>query len=224
MNTPIKVVCVNTNTTLSVEWGTSLGQLAQTISSTNSLPFLAAYVNNSIRELDYRISEPATIKFIDITHFEGTRVYHRTLFLTLHKAVHDLYPTHRFRITQSVSRGFYCEIEGIAPTEQVVEQIKERMNQLIAEGLPIKRHKQQREEVVEIYRKLGFEDKVAILTSRPNLYVTVYTLDDMAGYFYGALAPSTSYIHLYDLKPYYNGIYIAVPCRTAPNSVPPPAK
>ncbi|MBR4850950.1 MAG: nucleoside kinase [Tidjanibacter sp.] len=219
MNTPIKVVCVNTNTTLSVEWGTSLGQLAQTISSTNSLPFLAAYVNNSIRELDYRISEPATIKFIDITHFEGTRVYHRTLFLTLHKAVHDLYPTHRFRITQSVSRGFYCEIEGIAPTEQVVEQIKERMNQLIAEGLPIKRHKQQREEVVEIYRKLGFEDKVAILTSRPNLYVTVYTLDDMAGYFYGALAPSTSYIHLYDLKPYYNGIYIAVPCRTAPNTL-----
>ncbi|MBR3931229.1 MAG: nucleoside kinase, partial [Tidjanibacter sp.] len=55
----------------------------------------------------------------------------------------------------------------------------------------------------------------------PNLYVTVYTLDDMAGYFYGALAPNTSYLHLYDLKPYYNGIYIAVPCRTAPDTLEP---
>ena len=37
------------------------------------------------------------------------------------------------------------------------------------------------------------------------------------GYFYGALAPSTSYLTLYDLKPYYKGIYIAVPKRTAPD-------
>ena len=43
----------------------------------------------------------------------------------------------------------------------------------------------------------------------------------MAGYFYGALAPNTSYLHLYDLKPYYNGIYIAVPCRTAPDTLEP---
>ncbi|MBQ5670205.1 MAG: nucleoside kinase [Tidjanibacter sp.] len=219
MNTSVKVVCENTKSTLSVEWGTTLGSLAQSVRTPDSLPFLAAYVNNSIRELDYRIAEPVTVKFVDITHFEGTRVYHRTLFLTLHKAVHDLYPLNRFRITQSVSRGFYCEIEGVKITEEVIAAIKDRMDTIIAEGLPIVRHKLLREEVIDIYHKLGFEDKVAILTSRPNLYVTVYTLDDMAGYFYGALAPSTSYIHLYDLKPYYNGIYIAVPCRTAPDTL-----
>ena len=219
MNTTLKVVCENTKSTISVEWGTTLGSLAQSVRTPNSLPFLAAYVNNSIRELDYRIAEPVTVRFIDISHFEGTRVYHRTLFLTLHKAVHDLYPLHRFRITQSVSRGFYCEIEGVKITEEVIASIKGRMDALIAEGLPIVRHKLLREEVIEIYRKLGFEDKVAILTSRPNLYVTVYTLDDMAGYFYGALAPNTSYLHLYDLTPYYNGIYIAVPCRTSPDTL-----
>ncbi len=221
MNTSVKVVCENTNTTLSVEWGSTLGALAQSVRTPESLPFLAAYVNNSIRELDYRIAEPVTVKFIDISHFEGVRVYQRTLFLTLHKAVHDLYPDHRFRITQSVSRGFYCEIEGVEITPEVIGAIKARMDALIAAKLPIVRHKLLREEVIDIYRNLGFEDKVAILTSRPNLYVTVYTLDDMAGYFYGALAPNTSYLHLYDLKPYYNGIYIAVPCRTAPDTLEP---
>ena len=221
MNTFVRVVCENTNTTLSVEWGSTLGALAQSVRTPESLPFLAAYVNNSIRELDYRIAEPVTVKFIDISHFEGVRVYQRTLFLTLHKAVHDLYPAHRFRITQSVSRGFYCEIEGVEITPEVIGAIKARMDALIAAKLPIVRHKLLREEVIDIYRNLGFEDKVAILTSRPNLYVTVYTLDDMAGYFYGALAPNTSYLHLYDLKPYYNGIYIAVPCRTAPDTLEP---
>ncbi len=221
MNTFVRVVCENTNTTLSVEWGSTLGALAQSVRTPESLPFLAAYVNNSIRELDYRIAEPVTVKFIDISHFEGVRVYQRTLFLTLHKAVHDLYPDHRFRITQSVSRGFYCEIEGVEITPEVIGAIKARMDALIAAKLPIVRHKLLREEVIDIYRNLGFEDKVAILTSRPNLYVTVYTLDDMAGYFYGALAPNTSYLHLYDLKPYYNGIYIAVPCRTAPDTLEP---
>ena len=221
MNTSVRVVCENTNTTLSVEWGSTLGALAQSVRTPESLPFLAAYVNNSIRELDYRIAEPVTVKFIDISHFEGVRVYQRTLFLTLHKAVHDLYPDHRFRIMQSVSRGFYCEIEGVEITPEVIGAIKARMDALIAAKLPIVRHKLLREEVIDIYRNLGFEDKVAILTSRPNLYVTVYTLDDMAGYFYGALAPNTSYLHLYDLKPYYNGIYIAVPCRTAPDTLEP---
>ena len=199
MNTFVRVVCENTNTTLSVEWGSTLGALAQSVRTPESLPFLAAYVNNSIRELDYRIAEPVTVKFIDISHFEGVRVYQRTLFLTLHKAVHDLYPAHRFRITQSVSRGFYCEIEGVEITPEVIGAIKARMDALIAAKLPIVRHKLLREEVIDIYRNLGFEDKVAILTSRPNLYVTVYTLDDMAGYFYGALAPNTSYLHLLDL-------------------------
>jgi uridine kinase len=75
--------------------------------------------------------------------------------------------------------------------------------------------------VLDIYRRLGFEDKVEIISSRPHLYVTVYTLDDLAGYFYGALAPSTKYIHLYDLRVYYNGIYIAVPSRREPDSFEP---
>lgn len=221
MNKSIKVICENTHSTHMVEWGSSLADLALRVRTPESLPFLAAYVNNSIRELDYCIAEPVTVKFVDISHFEGSRVYHRTLFLTLHKAVHDLYPAHRLRITQSVSRGFYCEIEGVNSTPEVVAAIKARMDELIAQGLPIVRHKLLREEAIEIYRRLGFEDKVAILTSRPNLYVTVYTLDDMAGYFYGALAPSTALLHLYDLRVYYNGIYIAVPCRTAPDTIEP---
>ena len=216
----IKIVCKNCNSELFVDWGTRLKDVAKMIATPDRKePWLAAYVNNSIRELDYRICEPVTVKFIDITHFEGIRVYQRTLFMILHKAVHDLYPDNRFRIKHSLSKGFYCELEGITPSEEVAARVRERVDELIAQNIPIVRNKMLKEEAIEIYRQLGFEDKIAIINSRPHLYVTVYRLADMAGYFYGALAPSTGLIHLYDFRPYGEGFHITCPRRTEPSKL-----
>ena len=216
----IKIVCKNCNSELFVDWGTRLKDVAKMIATPDKKePWLAAYVNNSIRELDYRICEPVTVKFIDITHFEGIRVYQRTLFMILHKAVHDLYPENRFRIKHSLSKGFYCELEGITPSEEVAAQVRERVDELISQNIPIVRNKMLKEEAIEIYRQLGFEDKIAIINSRPHLYVTVYRLADMAGYFYGALAPSTGLIHLYDFRPYGEGFHITCPRRTEPSKL-----
>lgn len=221
MNDVVKIVCDNTHSEMYVDWGTPLGKIAEMVSTGSRYPFLAAYVNNCMRELDYKICDPVTVRFVDITHFEGMRVYQRTLFITLHKAVHDLYPSNRFKITQSISKGFYCEIEGVQSSDEVVAKIKARMDELIENNIPIVRQKLLHDEVLEIYRRLGFEDKIAVISSRPHLYVTVYMLADMAGYFYGALAPSTGYLYLYDLRTYYNGIYIAVPSRLTPDSLEP---
>ena len=210
----IDIVCENSDATLTVEWGTTLRDVV------NMLPKLAAYVNNSIKELDYRVYRPVSVRFIDVTHFEGTRVYQRTLFFTLQKAVHDLFPDKRFSIPHSVSKGFYCEIEGmdrIAPDD--IDRLKARMDELIRQDIPIVRRKVRTEEAREAYARLGYDDKITLLDSCPRLYVTLYALADIVGYFYGALAPSTGYLHLYDLKPYYKGLFIAVPKRTNPDEL-----
>ncbi len=212
----IKIVCENGGCELTVEWGTTLSDIAKMLPEPPH-PYLAAYVNNTVHDMRYRIFEPSTIRFFDMTHFEGVRVYDRTLFFTLQKAVHDLYPGRRFRIPHSVSRGFYCEIEGMDEITQAdVERIRERMNDLIAQDIPIVRRKVLNEEARELYSRLGLYDKITLLDTRPKLYVTIYSMADIAGYFYGTLAPSTSYISLFDLHPYYKGMYIGVPKRTEP--------
>ena len=43
-----------------------------------------------------------------------------------------------------------------------------------------------------------------------------HVLDGTAGYFYGALAPSTGYIDRFCIEPYYKGFYLALPLRTNP--------
>ena len=213
----VGIACENNGANMMVEWGTRLSDIIRMLPEPD-LPYLAAYVNNDIKELDYMIYEPVSVRFIDITHFEGIRVYQRTLFFTLQKAVHDLFPGRRFRIPHSVSKGFYCEIEGLDEVSQEdVDRLKARMNDLIAQDIPIARQKVLASEAKEVYSRLGFYDKITLMDTRPKLYVTMYGLADIVGYFYGALAPSTSYLTLYDLKPYYKGIYIAVPKRTAPD-------
>lgn len=103
----VGIACENNGANMMVEWGTRLSDIIRMLPEPD-LPYLAAYVNNDIKELDYMIYEPVSVRFIDITHFEGIRVYQRTLFFTLQKAVHDLFPGRRFRIPHSVSKGFYC--------------------------------------------------------------------------------------------------------------------
>lgn len=215
----INIACENNGAKMMVEWGTRLDEIVKMLPEPER-PYLAAYVNNSIKELDYMIYEPVSIKFIDITHFEGIRVYHRTLFFTLQKAVHDIFPGRRLRIPHSVSKGFYCEIEGMEEVSpESVDRIKARMDDLIRQNIPIVRQKVLSSEAKEVYSRLGLYDKITLLDTRPRLYVTLYSLADIVGYFYGALAPSTSYLTLYDLKPYYKGMYIAVPKRTDPDKL-----
>ena len=181
-------------------------------------PFLAAYVNNRIKELNYRIYKPVTVRFIDITSFEGIRVYQRTISFILQKAVRELFPDRTLYIRHSLgASGFYCEISGFGPIPaEHLDAIKARMRGIIDRNLPIQGVKMLTDTARKIYEGFGMADKIALLDSRPRLYSKIYTIDSLPGYFYGALTPSTGYTPQFDLHPYYNGFFIALPLRTDP--------
>lgn len=214
----IQVVCDNLGGTVQVPMGTTLFEVAQKLTQ-GRYPFLAAYVNNRIKELNYKIYTPVTLRFIDITAFEGIRVYQRTCWFILQLAVRSLYPGHALHIRHSMGQsGFYCEIEGIDElSESDADALKHRMQEIVASNLPICRTKALTSEVRAIYAEQGLDDKITLLDTRPRLYSELYTLGGLAGYFYGSLAPSTGYITLFDIEPYYDGFYLALPLRTAPD-------
>ena len=218
MNDTIQIICENLGGKLSVEMGTPLRQIAGRITP-GPHPFLAAFVNNRIKELNYRIYTPVTVRFVDITSFAGIRVYQRTAWFLLQKAVKDLYPNRRLHIRHSMGQsGFYCEIEGIDHfTQAETDRLRDRMRALVAQDLPIERRRMLTSEVRARYAEEGFADKIELLDTRPRLYSDLYILDDTVGYFYGSLAPSTGYLDLFDLEPCYNGFYLALPLRTAPD-------
>ncbi len=216
----IKIVCDNLGEELEVASGTSLAEVARRIEP-GPRPFLAAEVNNRIKELNYKIYTPVTVRFVDVTSFAGIRVYQRTAWFILQKAVHDLYPSQTLHIRHSLGRsGFYCEIEGIDEfTAGEAANLRRRMHEIVVADYPIHRTRALTSEVRARYAASGYTDKIALLDTRPRLYSEYYTLDDVTGYFYGALAPSTGYITLFGIEPYYNGFYLALPLRTAPDRI-----
>lgn len=190
MSDTIKIICDNLGGELEVPMGTTLQKIAERLTP-GKYPFLAAFVNNRIKELNYRIYTPVTIRFVDITSFEGIRVYQRTAWFILQKAVRDLYPDRTLHIRHSLGQsGVYCEIEGIDEfSREETDALKARMREIVASDLPIERRKALTSEVRARYAAEGFADKIALLDSRPRLYSDLYTLADTAGYFYDSLAP-----------------------------------
>ena len=216
----IKVICENLGIEVDVPMGTPLLEVAKRLTP-GRYPFLAAFVNNRLKELNYKIYAPVTIRFVDITSFAGIRVYQRTAWFLLQKAVRDLYPGQTLHIRHSMGQsGFYCEIDGIDEfTAEDAVRLQGRMRELAVRNLPITRERMLTSEVRARYAEEGFTDKVALLDTRPRLYSQLYTLGDTVGYFYGSLAPSTGYVTLFDIQPYYNGFYLALPLRTAPDTL-----
>ena len=222
MNDTVRIVCENTGRSLFVNRGTSLLQIAEILSlgEREDRPFLAAYVNNRLKELDFAVYSPVSIRYVDITHFEGMRVYQRTLFFVLQKAVYDLFPERKLHIKHSVAKGFYCEIEGMEDlSDEQIVRIKERMRAIVAQDLPIVRQKVTSAEAEAMYEALGLDDKIALLRTRPHLYVTVYSMADLVSYFYGALAVSTGYVSRFEIHPYNRGFRMDLPQRTDPTKL-----
>ena len=97
----VKIHCVNNNVTVEVEMGTSLLQLSRSLNLEGKYPFLAAFVNHKIKELNYKIYTPAKVEFFDITNPAGFRVYQRSLIFIMQAVVSKLYPSQRFHALES---------------------------------------------------------------------------------------------------------------------------
>lgn len=207
----IKVKCTNTDSELFVKPGTTLLEIIKLLNIPNKLPFISAYVNNKSKDLNYEIYDPRVVQFIDVEHFEGLRVYQRTLSFILCKVVKDLYPTAKLHIKHSIGKGYYFELESFTPNQNTHTEIKTRMEWLVSQDVPILRRRFNREEAKELYVRENLPDKVAIIETYESLFFTVNQLADNYGFFYGTLAPSTSFTPLFNITPFYNGFYLSIP-------------
>ena len=220
MTETITLRLVNNGASIEVAMGVSLQEVLNLVEFERPYPILVARVNNSYKELAYRIYKPVTVEFLDVRHYEGYRVYQRTISFVMQMAATELFPERKLRIRHTLGSGFYAEFDGgVVPTAEELNQLKARMTDVVERDLKITRRKRLSEDVAEEYASYGFDDRLDLVETRPHLYRTVNYLGDMPGYFYGALAPSSSYVPRFDIAPYYNGFYVALPERSCPEHV-----
>lgn len=217
----IKIKCLNNNLTQAYPLGFTLKDVLNDMDIQMPYQVLGARVNNQIKELSYQIFKPKTIEFITIEDIDGYRMYQRSLSFVLMKAVRDYLPEVNLKIEHSISRGFYCEVEkpGFKLTKDMVLNIADRMREIIKADFLFVRDELPTQEAIKIFKENRFIEKAELFKNRNRLYTSVYRLDNQSDYFYGYLVPSTAYLKIFDLVPYYDGMLLRFPSSKNPNEL-----
>jgi len=222
MNNLIRIYCKNTNAYGDFEAGISLLEIFETLKIELPRPLAGARVNNISRSLTYQCYSPKDIEFIDISDPSGTRSYVRSLCCILSKAVSDLFPQGKIYFEHPVSKGYYCDLDiPVEITAEVVENLKQRMLEIIRDDLPFEAHSGHTNEVVALFRENNMEDKALLLESIGKIYSRYHVLGSHIDYYYGALLPSARFVFLFGLEKYGDGLLLRVPNVQKPDELQP---
>lgn len=212
MNT-IDIYCVNTGTKKTYPLGITLMDIKDDFQVKLDNQILGALVNNKVKELSFVFVKTKKVEFIDYSHPDGTRIYVRSLFFILFAAVREVFPQIKLKMMHGISRGYYCELSGLdrAITDSDIIAIKSEMQQLVQKNIPFEKIGMPTEEAVEICRNQNLLYKAKLFQQQGNLFSYLYFMGDQANYFYGYMVPSTGYLQVFDLVPYYDGLLLQIP-------------
>lgn len=220
MQSKVEIIVENIDLREKVDAGVTLAEIAKNLSVPTKYPILGAFVNNKLRELSYKVYSPKVIRFIDITHPSGRRMYERSLFFVLYKAIKEILPGKNLRIEHSISKGYYCEIEGIDNVDlDVVIAVTDRMREIIKADLPLRREKMLTKDAIPLFEKEDMHQKIKLLRTKPKLFTSVYFLNGTIDYYYEELIPSTGYLTNFDLVKYYEGMLLLTPKKDNPDKL-----
>jgi len=218
----VSVHIQNTNKNLTIPFGTTIQQLAKEENIHLAYPIMGALINNKVRECAYRIHKPCIVQFFDMTSSYGHRMYTRSVYFILYKAVKDVLPKQvKLKILHSISGGKYCELDNLdQPLDQhLVSMLYKRMREIVESNIPFERMELPSAEAVQLFKEEGLEDKYELLRHRSRIYTSIYKLGDAINYYFGNLAPSTGVIHLFGLELYESGLLLKVPQPLHPTTL-----
>ena len=220
----VNIYCVNTKTTKTFPEGTTLMEMLPEFEFEKPYPILCAKVNNVSQGLKYKAYNSRQVEFLDYTSYVGRSVYCNSLCFLLCKAAKDVFPDCRVVLRRPISKGYYCNItkgDSTHITETDLEKITARMREIVDADMPFRRHEVRTEEAIELFTKLGHEDKVKLLNTTGDVYVNYYTLDGTPDHYYEALLASTGCMKVWSLTMYKDGLLLRVPNRHDPEELAP---
>lgn len=218
MKQVLKICCKNSKKTQDVAIGSTLSDAFKQFNLKMLYGPVCARVNNRVVGMNYQLYHNKDVEFLDMRDASASRNYTRTLFFILCKAVHDLYPGSSVVIDIPVSNGYYINLHiGREVTDEDAMRIRERMQQIIDEKIPIERFEVRTEEAIRMFEQKGDDAKVKLLRSVGSLYTVYHRIDDYVDYYYGSLLTNTSGIYLFGLERYFEGLLLRIPSTCDPS-------
>ncbi len=219
MKQVIQIRCKNTKKSQKVAIGSTLFDIFSQFDLQMEHGPVSARVNNKVEGMHYRVYNNKDVEFLGMTTPSGSRAYTRTLFFVLCKAVKDVFPfSPDVIIDIPVSNGFYVDVKLDRPlTGEDVDMIRQRMEKIIADKMPICRYMVPTEDAIKLFEEKKDVEKVKLLKTSGSIYTTYYKIGDYVDFYYGTLLTNTSQLYLFGLEKYYDGMLLRIPSLKNPN-------
>ncbi len=191
--------------------GTKLGEICATIDKKWKYPIMAGIINNTLRDLHYPLNYDSEVEVVTAVTTYGLRIYRRSASFLLIKACRDLFPERTLMIKHTLSNGLFCQFLNEDSTDTEIEQISQRMKELVELDLPIKRILVENEAARRVFAQQGQEDKVKLLRYRDKEATHVYELDGFNEYSYGYMVERTGKLDKFRLLYHPPGMILRTP-------------
>lgn len=191
-----------------IEKGTTIKEAFDKQINTNEI--IAARYNNWIASLNQPIMEDGKISLIRRQEKDGRIIYIRGLLYLMSKTIDELYPECHLTVNYQLSNSMFCQTENIELTEEMIANVKRKMQETIDKDLPIRRIEMTKEEAKAFYAK---EETVRgrLQTDSVKEKISLYFCEDYYNYFYGTMPISTGFAKAFDLTKFRNGFLLEYP-------------
>ena len=183
----------------SFETGSTLEDIAQSISPSLKKKSVVGKVNGSLLDMQRPIQSDAEVELLTLHSPEGLEVMRHTAAHILAQAVNRLYENVNLGVGPVVENGFYYDIDSDQSiTKDDLSNIEKEMNNIVTENLPIKRQTLSREEAEQIF--LNDPLKLELLKKIPaEEEVSVYKQGESIDLCRGPHLPSTKFLKAFSL-------------------------
>ena len=205
--------------------GTSYQQIAREMQSAYSSDILLVERNGKLCELEKKLDRDCTLKMITGRDRPGAQTYERSAIFLMLKAFYDIVGEARIEcicVEYSLSHALFVTAKGVFQLDQqLLEQVEDRMRELSAQAIPIKKHSLPTDDAIALFQAQGLQDKAKLLNCRIRSRVNYYSLDGFSDYFYGYMVPDTGYIKCFQLELFRCGFVLRLPDPEAPEQLAP---
>lgn len=185
---------------------------------------LAAMLGGEILNLGFVPKHDDSFILLRFNDEEGRRIYERTLRFIFTLAIKRLMPKAKIIIKYSIGQGVLMSVDndGNELNDAEISLVKAEMDYIINSGFEFCRSRRSIKEATQQFLHDGQIDKVKLLRWRNFSYFDYYTCpkySDYADYYYGEMAPNSSYVKLYDVCKTNNGVILLLPDLSNPDEV-----
>lgn len=195
---------------ISVPYGTVAIEAVKMVED-NIDDILALTVNNEVKFQKFELVRDSKIGFVKIDSEDGYRVYSKSLKMILYMAITKLFGYQKVDFQATINRNQYFIMPEFDLDANKIEQIKQKMQEIVDANLVIEKRTMSVDEATEYYEKSGDEDKIQNMANRLKSYTNVYFCDGLYNNFYGVLVPTTGYLKTFDLRPFRDGAILVTP-------------